>query len=242
VNDLETDIAFDAKTAILIRELHAAKEKAVGGERRVRLWLRFIDFGAEENYEEAKRLKSAIDYLKQVRSCLGPLPLVTRCDRPWSRQVGKEIADMELRKKEAVAKEDYDSAMEIKAPPPTHLELHATDGRGGDRPSSTTCGARSSSRSLRPARGRRRRPCRARARRRRCPRAAPRPRPARRCLPHRRPSTWRPTRACGIGMEEIREGLMGVAGNRRSAPSGPCASAQHRRPRQRCAALTALIV
>lgn len=48
---------------------------------------------SDEEYEECKRLKNAIDYLKEV---------------------GKEITELEIRKREAVGKEDYDLALEYK--------------------------------------------------------------------------------------------------------------------------------
>lgn len=55
VADLEVDVMFDPKTAHLVRELSAAKEKAV----------------ADEDYEEAKRLKFAIEYLRGVCDNMG---------------------------------------------------------------------------------------------------------------------------------------------------------------------------
>ena len=77
LDDITFDLNFDPATAKQIRELHMAKERAVKAE----------------DYDAAKRLKDAIDRLKQV---------------------GARMAKLELRKKAAVENEDYDSAKQIK--------------------------------------------------------------------------------------------------------------------------------
>jgi centrosomal protein CEP104 len=77
LDDLTFDLNFDPRTAAQIRELHLAKERAVQAE----------------DYDAAKRLKDAIDKLKQV---------------------GAKMAKLELRKKAAVENEDYDTAKMIK--------------------------------------------------------------------------------------------------------------------------------
>ncbi|KAK9901713.1 hypothetical protein WJX75_009833 [Coccomyxa subellipsoidea] len=71
------DAAADAKTAARLRELEEAKTHAV----------------AEEDYDEAKRLKHAIDKLKAVAA---------------------QLSDLEARKKAAVDAEDYDVAKALK--------------------------------------------------------------------------------------------------------------------------------
>lgn len=48
--DLEIDLSFDSRTAATIREFEARKKQAV----------------ADENYDEAKRMKDAINRLKTV--------------------------------------------------------------------------------------------------------------------------------------------------------------------------------
>ncbi|KAJ9516820.1 hypothetical protein QJQ45_027229 [Haematococcus lacustris] len=78
VADLNLDIHVDTATAVKIRELARAKDLAV----------------ANEDYDEAKRLKASIDRLKVV---------------------GQKIAQLEARKRAAVEKEDYDTAKLIKA-------------------------------------------------------------------------------------------------------------------------------
>lgn len=77
LDDITFDLNFDPATAKQIRELHMAKERAVKAE----------------DYDAAKRLKDAIDRLKQV---------------------GARMAKLELRKKAAVENEDYDTAKQIK--------------------------------------------------------------------------------------------------------------------------------
>lgn len=78
LDDLTFDLNFDPATAAQIRELHVAKERAVRAE----------------DYDAAKRLKEAMERLKQV---------------------GARMAKLELRKKAAVDNEDYDTAKLIKA-------------------------------------------------------------------------------------------------------------------------------
>lgn len=78
MDDLTFDLNFDPATATQIRELHVAKDRAVKAE----------------DYDAAKRLKDAIERLKQV---------------------GARMAKLELRKKAAVENEDYDTAKMIKA-------------------------------------------------------------------------------------------------------------------------------
>jgi len=77
VADLNLDIHVDTVTASKIRDLARAKDLAV----------------ANEDYDEAKRLKASIDRLKVV---------------------GQKIAQLEARKRAAVEKEDYDTAKLIK--------------------------------------------------------------------------------------------------------------------------------
>jgi hypothetical protein len=56
-SDLALDMGVDSKTATVIRELHAKKEAAV----------------ANEDYDEAKQLKAAIDRLRSVGQKIGQL-------------------------------------------------------------------------------------------------------------------------------------------------------------------------
>mmetsp|Transcript_16128 Transcript_16128/g.44039 ORF Transcript_16128/g.44039 Transcript_16128/m.44039 type:complete len:886 (+) Transcript_16128:261-2918(+) len=77
VADINLDIHVDTVTANKIRELARAKDAAV----------------ANEDYDEAKRLKASIDRLKVV---------------------GQKVAQLEARKRAAVEKEDYDTAKLIK--------------------------------------------------------------------------------------------------------------------------------
>eukprot|EP00195_Chlamydomonas_chlamydogama_P012277 CAMPEP_0202901254 /NCGR_PEP_ID=MMETSP1392-20130828/14151_1 /ASSEMBLY_ACC=CAM_ASM_000868 /TAXON_ID=225041 /ORGANISM="Chlamydomonas chlamydogama, Strain SAG 11-48b" /LENGTH=824 /DNA_ID=CAMNT_0049587793 /DNA_START=202 /DNA_END=2677 /DNA_ORIENTATION=+ len=77
VADINLDIHVDSVTASKIRELARLKDMAV----------------ANEDYDEAKRLKASIDRLKVV---------------------GQKIAQLEARKRAAVEKEDYDAAKLIK--------------------------------------------------------------------------------------------------------------------------------
>lgn len=74
---LSFDMRFDAKTAARIREIQVAKDQAV----------------ANEDYDQAKRLKQTEEQLKSV---------------------GLQLARLEAQKRKAVAKEDYDLAKEIK--------------------------------------------------------------------------------------------------------------------------------
>mmetsp|Transcript_12935 Transcript_12935/g.45468 ORF Transcript_12935/g.45468 Transcript_12935/m.45468 type:complete len:345 (+) Transcript_12935:48-1082(+) len=78
LDDVTFDLNFDPTTAAQIRELHIAKERAVKAE----------------DYDAAKRLKDAIERLKQV---------------------GSRVAKLELRKKAAVDNEDYDTAKALKS-------------------------------------------------------------------------------------------------------------------------------
>ncbi|KAK1946836.1 Centrosomal protein [Phytophthora citrophthora] len=75
--DLSFDMRFDAKTAAKIREIQVAKDQAV----------------ANEDYDQAKRLKQMEEQLKSV---------------------GLQLARLEAQKREAVANEDYDQAKKIK--------------------------------------------------------------------------------------------------------------------------------
>ncbi|KAL3664996.1 hypothetical protein V7S43_010171 [Phytophthora oleae] len=75
--DLSFDMRFDAKTAARIREIQGAKDQAV----------------ANEDYDQAKRLKQMEEQLKSV---------------------GLQLARLDAQKKEAVANEDYDLAKKIK--------------------------------------------------------------------------------------------------------------------------------
>ncbi|MEW5298759.1 MAG: hypothetical protein WDW36_001843 [Sanguina aurantia] len=75
--DINLDIHIDSVTAAKIRDLVRQKDAAV----------------ANEEYDEAKRLKASIDRLKVV---------------------GQKIAQLEARKRSAVEKEDYDTAKTIK--------------------------------------------------------------------------------------------------------------------------------
>ncbi|EEY59893.1 uncharacterized protein PITG_13040 [Phytophthora infestans T30-4] len=75
--DQSFDMRFDAKTAARIREIQVAKDQAV----------------ANEDYDQAKRLKQMEEQLKSV---------------------GLQLARLEAQKREAVANEDYDLAKKIK--------------------------------------------------------------------------------------------------------------------------------
>ncbi|KAE8989823.1 hypothetical protein PR003_g24522 [Phytophthora rubi] len=75
--DLSFDLRFDAKTAARIREIQVAKDQAV----------------ANEDYDQAKRLKQMEEQLKSI---------------------GLQLARLEAQKREAVANEDYDLAKKIK--------------------------------------------------------------------------------------------------------------------------------
>ncbi|KAL4168322.1 hypothetical protein KRP22_011724 [Phytophthora ramorum] len=75
--DLSFDMRFDAKTAARIREIQVAKDQAV----------------ANEDYDQAKRLKQMEEQLKSI---------------------GLQLARLEAQKKEAVENEDYDLAKKIK--------------------------------------------------------------------------------------------------------------------------------
>ncbi|KUF94837.1 Pseudouridylate synthase 7 [Phytophthora nicotianae] len=75
--DQSYDMRFDAKTAARIREIQVAKDQAV----------------ANEDYDQAKRLKQMEEQLKSV---------------------GLQLARLEAQKREAVANEDYDLAKKIK--------------------------------------------------------------------------------------------------------------------------------
>ncbi|KAG2520679.1 hypothetical protein BBO99_00001698 [Phytophthora kernoviae] len=75
--DLSFDMRFDAKTAAKIREIRVAKDQAV----------------ANEDYDQAKRLKQMEEQLKSV---------------------GLQLSRLETQKREAVANEDYDLAKKIK--------------------------------------------------------------------------------------------------------------------------------
>ncbi|POM72333.1 Hypothetical protein PHPALM_10963 [Phytophthora palmivora] len=75
--DLSFDMRFDAKTAARIREIQVAKDQAV----------------ANEDYDQAKRLKQMEEQLKSI---------------------GLQLARLEAQKREAVANEDYDLAKKIK--------------------------------------------------------------------------------------------------------------------------------
>lgn len=75
--DLSFDLRFDAKTAARIREIQVAKDQAV----------------ANEDYDQAKRLKQMEEQLKSV---------------------GLQLSRLEAQKREAVANEDYDLAKKIK--------------------------------------------------------------------------------------------------------------------------------
>lgn len=76
-DDMAFDLEYDSRTAQEIREMESAKRRAV----------------AEEDYDEAKRLKQQIEHLKQV---------------------GAEIQELEQQKKIAVHNEDYDQAKQLK--------------------------------------------------------------------------------------------------------------------------------
>ncbi|KAG7395995.1 hypothetical protein PHYBOEH_002901 [Phytophthora boehmeriae] len=75
--DMSFDMRFDAKTAAKIREIQVAKDQAV----------------ANEDYDQAKRLKQMEEQLKSV---------------------GLQLSRLEAQKREAVANEDYDLAKKIK--------------------------------------------------------------------------------------------------------------------------------
>jgi len=75
--DLSFNMRFDAKTAARIREIQVAKDQAV----------------ANEDYDQAKRLKQMEEQLKSI---------------------GLQLARLEAQKREAVASEDYDLAKNIK--------------------------------------------------------------------------------------------------------------------------------
>jgi len=77
VDDLQFDMEFDETTAAQIREFTKAKQKAV----------------AIEDFDEAKRLKLAIEHLKMA---------------------GSKLAALERQKKQAVLKEDFDTAKRVK--------------------------------------------------------------------------------------------------------------------------------
>ncbi|OWZ17499.1 hypothetical protein PHMEG_0008558 [Phytophthora megakarya] len=76
-DDLSFDMRFDAKTAARIREIQVAKDQAV----------------ANEDYDQAKRLKQMEEQLKSI---------------------GLQLARLEAQKREAVTNEDYDLAKKIK--------------------------------------------------------------------------------------------------------------------------------
>lgn len=76
-DDLSFDLRFDAKTAARIREIQVAKDQAV----------------AQEDYDQAKRLKQMEEQLKSI---------------------GLQLTRLEAQKREAVANEDYDLAKQIK--------------------------------------------------------------------------------------------------------------------------------
>nr|CCA24241.1 conserved hypothetical protein [Albugo laibachii Nc14]CCA25878.1 conserved hypothetical protein [Albugo laibachii Nc14] len=75
--DEASDMQFDAKTSQRIREIQAAKSKAV----------------ADEDYDQAKRLKQMEEHLKNI---------------------GIQLTRLEVQKKEAVENEDYDLAKRLK--------------------------------------------------------------------------------------------------------------------------------
>ncbi|KAL8020201.1 putative UVR domain, armadillo-like helical, TOG domain-containing protein [Plasmopara halstedii] len=74
---LNVDMRFDSKTAARIREIQVAKDQAV----------------ANEDYDQAKRLKQTEEQLKSI---------------------GLQLARLEAKKREAVANEDYDLAKKVK--------------------------------------------------------------------------------------------------------------------------------
>ena len=78
VADMSLDLDVDPVTASKIREIHALKENAV----------------ANEDYDEAKRLRDGINRLKAV---------------------GAKVAQLEHRKRSAIEAEDYDAAKVIKS-------------------------------------------------------------------------------------------------------------------------------
>ncbi|KAG7376677.1 hypothetical protein PHYPSEUDO_012923 [Phytophthora pseudosyringae] len=92
--DPSFDMRFDAKTAARIREIQVAKDQAV----------------ANEDYDQAKRLKQMEEQLKSV---------------------GLQLARLEAQKREAVANEDYDLAKKIKQEIGT---LEASVGSNGTQP------------------------------------------------------------------------------------------------------------
>jgi len=77
IDNLEFDMEFDETTAAQIREFTKAKQKAV----------------QIEDFDEAKRLKFAIEHLKKA---------------------GSKLASLERQKKQAVAEEDFDAAKRLK--------------------------------------------------------------------------------------------------------------------------------
>eukprot|EP00227_Mantoniella_beaufortii_P003239 CAMPEP_0197616664 /NCGR_PEP_ID=MMETSP1326-20131121/60644_1 /TAXON_ID=1155430 /ORGANISM="Genus nov. species nov., Strain RCC2288" /LENGTH=445 /DNA_ID=CAMNT_0043185551 /DNA_START=406 /DNA_END=1741 /DNA_ORIENTATION=- len=78
VSDLALDLDMDPVTAVKIREIHQLKEEAV----------------AQEDYDEAARLRDGMNRLKAV---------------------GAKVAQLEARKRAAVEAEDYDAAKVIKS-------------------------------------------------------------------------------------------------------------------------------